>query len=73
MDEDIPQINPVQGIKIKASEFDVQDIQEEIIDNSKKNVEKYIEQVRLFNQVLIHKVKSNLVQTFNILFICIYI
>lgn len=46
VDEDISQNNPTQGIEIESGEFGVQDIHEEIIDDTQKTVEENIEQVR---------------------------
>lgn len=45
VDEDISQNNPTQGIEIESGEFGVQDIHEEIVDDSQKTAEEVIEQV----------------------------
>lgn len=48
VDEDISQNNPTQGIEIESGEFGVQDIQEEIIDDTQKTTDENSEQVRYF-------------------------
>lgn len=49
VNEDISQNNPTQGIEIESSEFGVQDIHEEIIDDTQKTTEENIELVSYFN------------------------
>lgn len=49
VDEDISQNNPTQGIEIESGEFGVQDIHEEIIDDTHKTTEENIEVVSYFN------------------------
>lgn len=53
VDEDISQNNPTQGIEIESGEFGVQDIHEEIVDDTQKTVEENIEQVSCYNQTFI--------------------
>lgn len=45
VDEDISQNNPTQGIEIESEEFGVQDIHEEIIDDTQKTIEENIDLV----------------------------
>lgn len=45
VDEDISQNNPTQGIEIESEEFGVQDIHEEIIDDTQKTTEENIDLV----------------------------
>lgn len=48
VDEDISQNNPTQGIEIESGEFGVQDIHEEIIDDTQKISEENVEQVKYY-------------------------
>ncbi|XP_025421672.1 forkhead box protein K2-like isoform X2 [Sipha flava] len=50
VDEDISQNNPTQGIEIESGEFGVQDIREEIIDDTQKTIEENIDQSKVFKQ-----------------------
>lgn len=45
VDEDISQNNPTQGIEIESGEFGVQDIHEEIIDDTQRTNDENIELV----------------------------
>lgn len=49
VDEDISQNNPTQDMKIESGEFGVQDIHEEIIDDTQKPTEENIKLVSYFN------------------------
>jgi len=48
--EDISQNNPTQGIEIESGEFGVQDIHEEIIDDTQKTTGENVEQVSYFTK-----------------------
>lgn len=54
VDEDISQNNPTQGIEIESSEFGVQDIHEEIFDDTQKTSDDNIEQVSLDIKICLH-------------------
>lgn len=49
-DEDISQNNPTQGIEIESGEFGVQDIHEEIIDDTQKITEENFQQVKYYTK-----------------------
>lgn len=47
VDEDLSQKNPTQGLEIESGEFGVQDIHEEIIDDTQKTSDENIKEVCL--------------------------
>lgn len=61
VDEDLSQNNPTQGIEIESGEFGVQDIHEEIIDDTQKIIEEQIDLVSLFFiNVILRSFNTNL-------------
>lgn len=68
--EDISQNNPTQGIEIESGEFGVQDIHEEIIDDTQKISEENVEQVNYYELSSIlcfiyYEMNNNLIKSYH--------